>query len=483
MDKRRASLNPNLAAASESILLADCQRIDSICDEFEGAWGSESPVSIGSLLALHSDVPQAPLLKNLLQIELHLRRAAGEMFSYSDYRKRFPSDRWIVNQVWSSAFGIDVETTRDAEFNAPPTFPMKKGASLPALLPEKIGRFLIERLLGRGSFGAVYLGEDPLKGGKVALKVLLSDASLSSRSQTGFHREAHVGQGIDHPHLVQTLGFEEFEGQFVIVQQYIDGENLMDWQARVRPTHNQIVNLLIPVAEALGYLHQKHIFHRDFKPSNILVDAEDHAFVVDFGLALPEQDQRNRERRGEVAGTFAYMSPEQFRGEPHLIDGQSDIWSFGVVLYRLLTGRYPFGGTPTPNNKNDLDYFHDIKYEVDEYDPRPLRQIDASISRKLEKICFRCLERRKRDRYATGYDLADDLSLALNVRRDDAPVRRSSKKAQIALKGLRSFDAEDSHCFVDLLPGPRMKNGLPASLNFWEKQLGGQSGGDPIEVG
>ena len=81
MDKRRAGLTPNLDAASESLLLADCQRIDSICDEFEGVWGSESHVSIGLLLALNSDVPQAPLLKNLLQIELHLRRAAGEVFS------------------------------------------------------------------------------------------------------------------------------------------------------------------------------------------------------------------------------------------------------------------------------------------------------------------------------------------------------------------------------------------------------------------
>ena len=483
MDKRRASLNPNLDAASESILLADCQRIDSICDEFEGAWGSEAHIGIGSLLALHSGVPRSPLLKNLLQIELHLRRSVGEEFSYSDYRKRFPSDRLIVNQVWNSTFGIDVETTRDAESTSRPGKAADQNASLLPPLPEKIGRFLIQRLLGRGSFGAVYLADDPLKGGKVALKVLLANASSSSRSQTSFHSEAHVGQKIDHPHLVRTLEFEKFEEQFVIVQQYIDGQNLMDWQARVRPTHNQIVNLLIPVAEALGYLHQKHIFHRDFKPSNILVDAENQAFIVDFGLALPEQEQRNRERRGEVAGTFAYMSPEQFRGEPHLIDGQSDIWSFGVVLYRVLTGRYPFGGTPTPNDKNDFDYFHEIKYEVDEYDPRPLRQIDASISRKLEKICFRCLERRKRDRYATGYDLADDLCLAIKGRRNDAPVRRSSKKAQIVLKGLRSFDAGDSYCFVDLLPGPRMKNGLPASLNFWKKQLGGQSGGDPIEVG
>ena len=483
MDKKRVGLTPNLDAASESLLLADCQRIDSICDEFEGMWGGESHVSIGSLLALHSDVPKAPLLKNLLRIELHLRRAAGEVFSYSDYRKRFPSDRRIVNQVWNSTFGIDVETTHDAEFNARLTNPTEKGTSPLPPLPEKIGRFLIQRLLGRGSFGDVYLAEDPLKGCNVALKVLLSNAFSSPRSHASFLREAHLGQGVDHPHLVQTLGFENIEDQFVIVQQYIDGQNLMDWQARVRPTHNQIIKLLIPVAEALGYLHQKHIFHRDLKPSNILVDAQDQAFIVDFGLALPEKDQRDRARRGEVAGTFAYMSPEQFRGEPHLIDGQSDIWSFGVVLYRLLTGRYPFGGTPTSMESNDVDYFHEIKYEVDEYDPRPLRQIDASISRKLEKICFRCLERRKRDRYATGYDLADDLSLALKGRCEDSPGRRNSEKPQIVLKGLRSFEAGDAYCFLDLLPGPRMKNGLPASLNFWKKQLGGRGEGDPIELG
>jgi serine/threonine-protein kinase len=111
----------------------------------------------------------------------------------------------------------------------------------------------------------------------------------------------------------------------------------------------------------------------------------------------------------QLLGTLDYMAPEQVRRQTQLLDGQTDLWSFGVILYRLLTERFPFGGPPPRNRADESEYLRDLEFEIEEHDPRPPRQINPTVTRKLEQICLRCLEKRKRDRYQTGHDLAEDL--------------------------------------------------------------------------
>jgi serine/threonine protein kinase len=175
--------------------------------------------------------------------------------------------------------------------------------------------------------------------------------------------------------------------------------------------------LVATTAEALHYAHCKGLVHRDIKPSNILIDSSGKPFVVDFGLALKEENVGHGLR---YAGTPPYMSPEQARGEGHRVDGRSDIFSLGAVLYELLTARRPFKG----ESKDEL------LEQITDFEPRPLRQIDENIPKELERICFKALSKRAADRYMTAKDMADDLryflseqSLALEATPRPAPHR------------------------------------------------------------
>ena len=272
------------------------------------------------------------------------------------------------------------------------------------MIGQTLDHYRIESKLGEGGMGVVYKARDTHLDRAVAIKVLPADKVADPGRKQRFVQEAKAASALNHPNIVTIYDIRYQDGTDFIVMEYIEGQTLDDLIARKAIRSVQALKYAVQIADALAKAHGAGILHRDLKPSNIMVNDEGLIKVLDFGLAklLEPADSssdattltaRSLTEEGAVVGTAAYMSPEQAEGRN--LDGRSDIFSFGSVLYEMITGRRPFTG----------DSRLSILAKILNENPTPPRQLDVSIPPELEKIILRCLRKDPARRYQTMADL------------------------------------------------------------------------------
>jgi len=266
--------------------------------------------------------------------------------------------------------------------------------------PSRIaGRFAIEGRLGAGTFGTVYKAWDDVLGRSAAIKTIRLEALTNSaiardETLTRFLEEAQVSAQLRHPNIVTVYDVGEAEGVGYLAMEFLDGsslDKLLELERRLSSTRAAAIGA--QVALALAHAHRAGVVHRDVKPANIIVGDADRVKVTDFGIAVATSAEEQSSATGSLLGTPAYMSPEQARGGG--LDGRSDVFSLGSVLYEMLTGKRAFHG----------DSITGLIFKVITEQPAPVRNLAPDVPKELEAIVVRALAKAPEARYQGAEEL------------------------------------------------------------------------------
>ena len=358
----------------EATVLDERWEVKRIAGQYEVALRrGETKVSIEQMLLQHPQLPQKQLLLALIETELIV--FSKEQAAKSAYLRRFPG------------FIQDIEALLCKPLAAIPT-PLSAG--------DLLGEYAIIKLVGRGTIGFVYLAEHTQTNAKVAIKILRVDreSNYGQDYRDLFRKEAVVNRPLQHPQIVKLLASGEHGGLPYHVFEYIDGQTLESFSSQQMIDSREAARIIADVADAIHFSHRCGVVHRDLKPSNILLDKLGRPHVADFGIAL---DHSELGTGACYVGTPLYMSPEQVRGSSHHLDGRSDIFSLGVILYQLTTGVHPF--LPAKASQ------HTLKHSIEHIPAPPLRQ-RADVPKEFDQICMKALAKDPMQRFNTAGDFA-----------------------------------------------------------------------------
>ena len=291
------------------------------------------------------------------------------------------------------------------------------------MIGVSINQYTIIDRLGEGGMGAVYLAEDTRLNRQVALKFITSSASSASEERQRFHREAQAAARLNHPNICTVYEFGESNEHAFIAMEYVKGTTIAQVLQDGPVPSDTIRGWLLQIASGLQVAHEEGVIHRDIKPANIMISEHGHLKIMDFGIARLSDSKTELTGAHSTIGTINYMSPEQASGEE--VDHRTDIWSLGVLLYELSTGKRPFRGA----------FREAVMYAMMNTDPPHPSSINPSIPKDLNGIIVRCLERNPEARYSSLQSLINDLNGGTQTAEREARAPASSPKNLTAPTG------------------------------------------------
>lgn len=370
---------------------------------------SDTNLRLGRMLQVQGELDQAleryrrcrfdaALLEQLYHLGLDFERKrqfAKAVSTFESIRDAAPDYRDVVERI-SRNRTMEQRVALAGGNSATPGGTVIMDAS--GLQNPTLGHYEVEREIGRGAMGMVYLGKDPRIGRRVAIKTMALSAEFEGEQleevRQRFYREAETAGRLNHPNIVHVYDIGEEQELAYIAMDYLPGENLGNF---VKATQllplNEVLEVVLQVARALDYAHQKNVVHRDIKPANIIYDSETKsAKVTDFGVACLTDSSKTR--TGTVLGSPSYMSPEQVAGKK--VDGRTDIFSLGVTLYQLITGHLPF----------EADSLGSLMYKItNEQHPKPAKY-RKGIPTCVTRIINKSMQKEPVKRYQSGAELA-----------------------------------------------------------------------------
>ncbi len=286
--------------------------------------------------------------------------------------------------------------------------------------PPAVPGYELYEVLGSGGMGIVYKARQKAVNRIVALKVVLAGRHCSVSDLVGFRKEAETVARLRHPNVIQIYEVAQHDGRPFLALEYVDGGSLSQSLTGNPVSPSKAAAFMLTIANAIQYVHEHGVIHRDLKPANILLAADGTPKITDFGLAKRLDDGGDQTRTGTVKGTPNYMAPEQALGRTSEIGPATDVYSLGVIMYELLTGRVPFSGETV------LETLEQVRT----FEPVAVRQLVPKVPRSLDMICLKCLAKDPSRRYSSARLLAEDLQAFLNG--ESIQARSDSMAQQIA---------------------------------------------------